>query len=221
MRGEKYIQLYIFQHLNFLFNLSISSLNLIFFLLLLFPNFFLCLPPIFQSVLIFLAIFYYLNFLSEISHWWLTSRDTSKPSCRVTTDRLTLYTKPSGCDTDSSTSPLSLSLIKDDFRNSSQETKPSPCKKNTAAGLKSFFHEACCIWNFCIRAHMYAHTRTHTHTLSLWREEKRARQWNIFWRCLLFVGRKHNGLRTTDWIEVNIIFYLSYLREGQNSTSQN
>lgn len=72
--GEKYIQLYIFQHLNFLFNLSISSLNLIFFLLLLFPNFFFYVCLIFQSVLIFLAIFYYLNFLSEISCiWWLTS----------------------------------------------------------------------------------------------------------------------------------------------------
>ena len=61
-----------------------------------------------------------------------------------------------------------------------------------------------------------AHTCTHTRTLSLWREEKRAKSMEHLWGASFLWGEKRcNGLRTTDWIEVNIIFYLSYLREGQ------
>lgn len=71
---------------------------------------------------------------------------------------------------------------------------------------------------------MYVHTQAHTHALTHTHfpfegRRKEQSKWNIS-EVPPFCGEK-KWSRTTDWIEVYIIFYLSYLREGQNSTSQN
>lgn len=65
------------------------------------------------------------------------------------------------------------------------------------------------------------HTDTHTRSLLLFlsREEKREGKVNgTSLGYLLFVGRKScNGLRITDWIKVNLVFYL--LKRTEDSSS--